>query len=183
MLFGIIIVAAILAGLVQLPGIVGAFLVGLALNESAQNKPAKEKLGFFGNTLFIPAFFLVTGFLIDPAVFIRSLIDNFALAVSIILALLIGKFLAAEIAGRSFIYPVPARRTMWSLTLPQVAATLAATIVGFNTFDPAGVRLIDERILNAVFVLMLVTSILGPVLTQYYTPLMLQSYRARDVSR
>ena len=70
--------------------------------------------------------------------------------------------------------------TVWSLTLPQVAATLAAALVGFNTFDPSGHRLIDDRILNAVFVLMLSTSILGPVMTQHFAPLMTQSWRGRD---
>jgi Kef-type K+ transport system membrane component KefB len=180
LLFGIMAVAAALAAVVQLPGIVGAFLAGLALNEAAQNKPAEEKLGFFANALFIPTFFLVTGFLIDPTVFVRSLIDNFALAISIVLALLAGKFLAAQIAGRAFQYPQSARMTVWSLTLPQVAATLAATIVGFNTFDPSGQRLIDDRVLNAVFVLMLSTSILGPVMTQHYAPLMMRSWPGRD---
>ena len=183
LLFGIMALAAALASVVQLPGIVGAFLAGLALNEAAQNKPAEEKLGFFANALFIPTFFLVTGFLIDPAVFVRSLIDNFGLAVSIVAALLVGKFLAAQIAGRAFDYPQPARMTVWSLTLPQVAATLAATLVGFNTFDPSGQRLIDDRILNAVFVLMLSTSILGPVMTQRYTPLMVRSWRRTDSER
>ncbi|HYR85537.1 MAG TPA: cation:proton antiporter [Terriglobia bacterium] len=180
LMFGFMAVAAVLAGLVQLPGIVGAFLIGLALNEASQNKPAKEKLRFFANTLFIPAFLLVTGFLINPALFIRSLIDHFALAASIVLALVVGKFLAAQIAGRAFNYSPAARMTVWSLTLPQVAATLAATLVGFNTFDPEGGRLIDERVLNAVFVLMLSTSILGPVFTQRYTPLMLRSWRGQD---
>jgi Na+:H+ antiporter len=66
---------------------------------------------------------------------------------------------------------------VWSLTLPQVAATLAATLVGYKTFDPGGNRLIDERILNAVFVLMLSTSILGPVMTQYFTPPMIRAWR------
>jgi Kef-type K+ transport system membrane component KefB len=179
-LFGTMAIAAILAGFVQLPGIVGAFLVGLALNEASQNRPAKEKLGFFANTFFIPAFFLVTGFLINPAVFMRSLIQHPGLAVSILLALLVGKFVAAEIAGRTFRYPAAARMTVWSLTLPQVAATLAAALVGFKTFDPAGRRLIDDQVLNAVFVLMLTTSILGPVLTQHYTPLMVQSWRSRN---
>jgi Kef-type K+ transport system membrane component KefB len=180
LLFGIMGVAAALASVVQLPGIVGAFLAGLALNEAAQNKSAKEKLGFFASSLFIPMFFVVTGFLIDPAVFVRSLIDNFALALAIVLALLVGKFIAAEIAGRAFKYPQAARLTSWSLTLPQVAATLAATLVGFKTFDPAGQRLIDDRILNSVFVLMLSTSILGPVLTQHYTPAMLRSWRRKN---
>jgi Kef-type K+ transport system membrane component KefB len=177
LLFGLMGLAAALAAVVQLPGIVGAFLAGLAINEAAESRPAKEKLGFFANAVFIPMFFMVTGFLIDPVVFVRSLVDNFALALSIIMALLVGKFLAAEISGRAFQYPLAARMTVWSLTLPQVAATLAATLVGFSTVDPAGRRLIDERVLNSVFVLMLSTSILGPVLTQYYTPLMLRQWR------
>ena len=179
LMFAVMAVAAALASVVQLPGIVGAFLVGLAINTAAQNQPAKEKLGFFANTLFIPMFFLVTGFLINPAVFFRSLIDNFTLALSIVMALVIGKFLAAEISGRLFQYPRAARLTVWSLTLPQVAATLAATLVGFKTFDPGGHRLIDERILNSVFVLMLCTSILGPVMTQIFTPAMLRVWPDR----
>ncbi len=173
LLFGIMAVAAALASLVQLPGIVGAFLAGLAINAAAQGKPASEKLGFLANAFFIPSFFLVTGFLINPAVFVRSLIDNFGLAASIVLALLIGKGLAAFIAARLFKYSSAARNTIWSLTLPQVAATLAATLVGVNTVDPAGQHLIDTRVLNAVFVLMLTTSILGPVMTQYFAPGML----------
>jgi len=59
---------------------------------------------------------------------------------------------------------------MWSLTLPQVAATLAATLVAYDTFNPAGQRLIDSRLLNVVLVLMLTTSILGPVLTEHFAP-------------
>jgi Kef-type K+ transport system membrane component KefB len=177
LMFAVLAVAAGLASVVQLPGIVGAFLIGLAINTAAQNQPAKEKLWFFANTLFIPAFFLVTGFLINPAVFYRSLIDNFALALSIVMALVIGKFLAAEISGHLFKYPQAARLTVWSLTLPQVAATLAATFVGFKTFDPGGHRLIDDRVLNAVFVLMLSTSILGPVMTQLFIPSMLRACR------
>jgi Kef-type K+ transport system membrane component KefB len=176
LMFAVLVLAAVLASLVQLPGIVGAFLVGLALNTAAQNKPAKEKLWFFANTLFIPMFFMVTGFLINPSVFYRSLIDNFALAASIVMALVIGKFMAAEISGRLFKYPQAARLTVWSLTLPQVAATLAATLVGYKTFDPGGNRLIDERVLNAVFVLMLSTSILGPVMTQLFTPRMIRAW-------
>jgi Kef-type K+ transport system membrane component KefB len=179
LLFGVMALTAALASVVQLPGIVGAFLAGLALNEAAQNKPAAEKLGFFARSFFIPFFFLVTGFLIDPIVFVRSLIGNLWLAVAMVLALVVGKAVAAQIAGHIFGYPTAARNTVWSLTLPQVAATLAATLVGFNTFDPGGQRLIDDRILNAVFVLMLTTSILGPVMTQRYTPLMLRSWPGR----
>ena len=54
----------------------------------------------------------------------------------------------------------------------QVAATLAAALVAFKTFDPAGQRLIDAGLLNVVLVLMLTTAILGPVLTACFAPRM-----------
>lgn len=65
--------------------------------------------------------------------------------------------------------------TIWSLTLPQVAATLAATLFAFDTFDLAGQHLVDGRLLNLV--LMLTTSILGPVLTEHFAPRMLPDLR------
>jgi hypothetical protein len=60
---------------------------------------------------------------------------------------------------------------MWSLTLPQVAATLVA----YRTFNAAGQPLLDSRMLNAVLIMVLVTAILGPVLTQRFAPGMLQA--------
>jgi len=171
----ILAVAGLLAQVVSLPGIVGAFLAGLAVNTAVQKNPAKGKLEFLGNSFFIPIFFVVTGFLIDPKVFSKSIVDNFALAGSIILALLIGKAIAAAIVSRAYHYSSAARMTVWALTLPQVAATLAAALVGFGTVNPAGQRLIDANMLNVVLVLMLSTSILGPILVEHYAPLMLES--------
>jgi hypothetical protein len=50
------------------------------------------------------------------------------------------------------------------LTLPQVAATLVA----HDTLGPGGRRLLDDQVLNAVLVLMLTTSIIGPLLTERF---------------
>jgi Kef-type K+ transport system membrane component KefB len=166
-------VAGSLADSINLPPIVGAFLAGLAVNAAVQDKPAKEKLEFFGNSLFIPCFFIATGFLIDPRNFLETITGHFPLVLAIISALLIGKWIAAAMAARKFGYTTAARRTVWSLTLPQVAATLAATLVGYNTFNPAGQRLLDVDMLNVVFVLLLTTAILGPVLTERFAPAML----------
>jgi len=173
-MMGIMGVAAVLAQSINLPGIVGAFLAGLAVNAAAHEKPAKEKLEFFGNSLFIPIFFVATGFLIDPVVFFRSIAQHFPLTAGIILALLLGKWVAAEIAVRAFKYSHAARMTMWSLTLPQVAATLAAALVAYDTVNPAGQRLVDRALLNAVLVMMLITSILGPILTERFAPVLVQ---------
>ena len=159
-----------LADVINLPPIVGAFLAGLAVNEATQEHPAKAKLEFFATSLFIPLFFIDTGFLIDPKNFVNSIRDHFGLVLAIIGALLAGKWIAASIAARLFRYTPAARKTVWSLTLPQVAATLAATLVGYNTFNKAGDRLLDVHMLNVVFVLLLVTAILGPVLTERFAP-------------
>src|SRR5262249_16890839 len=142
------------------------------------DKPAKEKLEFFGNSFFIPTFFAVTGFLIDPVVFVQTIIDNFTLAAAIIVALIAGKWIAAEIVGRAFKYTSAARMTLWSLTLPQLAATLGATLVAFNTFDLLHQRLIDQRMFNVVLVLVLTTATLGPVLTERFAPRMLEGSSA-----
>jgi Kef-type K+ transport system membrane component KefB len=156
------------------------FFAGLAVNAAVRDKPAKEKLEFFGNSFFIPIFFIVTGFLIDPVVFFRSITTNFPLVSAVIGALLVGKWIAAQTVGRAFAYTPAARMTMWSLTLPQVAATLAATLVAFDTRNPAGQRLVDSRLLNVVLVLMVTTSILGPVLREHFAPRLLKEAMPPD---
>jgi len=175
LMLGILAVTALLAQLINLPEIVGAFLAGLAFNAAVKDKPAKSKLEFIGNTLFVPSFFIVTGFLIDPLALADILTGKSLFALGIIGALLAGKWLAAESCGRAFGYTTAARRTMWSLTLPQVAATLAATLVACRTVNAAGQPLLDSRMLNSVLIMVLVTSILGPVLTQHFAPGMLEA--------
>jgi Kef-type K+ transport system membrane component KefB len=172
-MLSILAVAALLSQIINLPGIVGAFLAGLAVNAAVQNKPAKEKLEFFGNSLFIPIFFIATGFLINPIASLHSLTSDFGLVAAVLGALVVGKWIAAQIAGRTFGYNSDERMTMWSLTLPQVASTLAATLVAFNTFNPAGQRLVDTRLINVVLILVLSTSILGPILTDHFAPRLL----------
>ncbi len=116
------VVAGAMADAIQLPGIVGAFMAGLAVNAAARDKPASIKLEFLAKSLFIPIFFIATGFLINPAAFVRDISDNFGLVAGIIVALLIGKGIAAWAADRAFGYTRDATLTVWSLTLPQVAA-------------------------------------------------------------
>jgi Kef-type K+ transport system membrane component KefB len=167
-MLGIMAIAGVLADAIQLPGIVGAFLAGLAVNASARGAPASAKLEFLGKSLFIPIFFVVTGFLINPVSFAYGIFDNFFLVVSVIGALLVGKWIAAWGVGRVFGYSLNEQLMIWSLTLPQVAATLAATLVAHATLSAAGQRLLDDRMLNVALVLVFTTAVLGPVLTERF---------------
>lgn len=170
--FGVLLLIVALADIgaeaIQLEGIVGAFLAGLAVNRAARGTEAKKQLEFIGDTLLIPVFFIAIGTLIDVKVFAGTIVNQFPLMASIVAALMLGKFAAAEAAARSFGYSQAEARLMWSLSLPQVAATLAAALVAFQAKNAAGEGLIDQSILNSIIVLMVVTSILGPVLTEWF---------------
>ena len=168
LMLSIMAIAGVLADAIQLPGIVGAFLAGLAINASAQKAPASLKLEFLSKSFFIPIFFVVTGFLIDPIKFVFGIFDDFFLVASIVGALLVGKWMAAWAVGHAFGYSPNERLNIWSLTLPQVAATLAATLVAQDTLNSAGQRLLDDRMFNVVLVLVFVTSVLGPLLTERF---------------
>jgi Kef-type K+ transport system membrane component KefB len=156
------------AEVINLEPIIGAFLAGLAINQALTRGEVKEQLEFLGNTLFIPAFFVSIGFLIDVRVFLQTLWDNFGLVVGIVGGLIAAKFVAARLTRWLFGYSRSQGNLIWSLSLPQVAATLAAAIVAYRTKNAAGVRLIDEPVINTVLVLVVVTSVLGPILTEAF---------------
>jgi Kef-type K+ transport system membrane component KefB len=164
----VMIVAAIGAEAIHLEGIIGTFLAGLALNRAVEESQSKHELEFLGNTLFIPMFFITVGFLIDVRVFAATLVAHLGLVVAIVGGLILSKLLAAMLSRRAFGYSKYQGLVMWSLSMPQVAATLAAALVAYEAQDPEGRRLIDEPVLNSVIVLMVVTSILGPILTEQF---------------
>ncbi|WP_058999669.1 cation:proton antiporter [Leptolyngbya sp. NIES-2104] len=153
--------ASVGAQLIGVEKIVGAFLSGLAVNRVVGDSPVKEKVLFVGSVLFIPIFFIDMGLLIRVPAFIQSLTDPklLGLTIAIVFGLIASKFGAAVLAKLTYRYSWREMMVMGSLSLPQVAATLAATLVGYR----AG--LLTEGVLNSVIVLMLVTSILGPILT------------------
>ncbi|MGV0024381.1 cation:proton antiporter domain-containing protein [Phormidesmis priestleyi] len=153
--------AAVGAQVIGVEKIVGAFLSGLAVNRVVGDGAVKEKVMFVGSVLFIPIFFVNMGLLIRIPAFVQSLTSPqlVGLTAAIVIGLIASKFGAAFLAKLAYRYNWQETLTMWSLSLPQVAATLAATLVGYR----AG--LLTEAVLNSVIVLMLVTSTLGPILT------------------
>ncbi len=161
--------AAFGAELIHLEPIIGAFMVGLAIGPATRHAKGFEHFEFIGQSFFIPIFFISIGFHINLGVFVVTLVDNSLLVLAIVGGLILSKLGAALITQRLYRFTAPEGLLMWSLSLPQVAATLAAALVAYNTLDKNGQRLIDEPILNTVIVLMVVTSILGPVLTEKFS--------------
>lgn len=151
-------VASVAAELIGVEKIVGAFLTGLAVNDVIGDGPVKEKIEFVGSVLFIPIFFVDMGLLIDLNAF-QDILHSVGIPLAIVAALILTKFLAALFAKLAYRYSWQQTLTMWSLSLPQVAATLAAALIAYQA------QIINERVFNSVILLMLVTSIAGPLIT------------------
>lgn len=154
--------AALLAELVGIEPIVGAFLGGLAINRQIPHRgPLMNRIEFVGNALFIPFFLLSIGMLVDVRVLVAGR-ETLALAAFLIVATLATKWAAAWIAGAAFGYSRAERMTMFGLSLGQAAAALAIVLVG------ARIGLFGEPVLNATVLLILATSVISPTLVDRY---------------
>jgi Kef-type K+ transport system membrane component KefB len=165
----ILAIASLIAEIIELEGIVGAFLTGIAVNRAlGEDHKSGQTLGIVSHALFIPVFLLGTGFLVNTRIFINTIIEHIDMVLLIVGGLIFSKFLAAWIAGKSFKLDRSSTLMMWSLSMPQVAATLAATMVAYNAINANGDRLLSEAMLNTVVVLVVITSVLGPILTRRF---------------
>src|SRR5262249_13794680 len=115
----IVIVAAIGAEAIHLEGIIGAFLAGLAVNRAIQESEGKEGLEFLGNTLFIPAFFVTIGFLIDMRVFVSTIASHLGLVCGIVATPIVAKWVAGVVTQKALGYTQDEGLIMWALALPQ----------------------------------------------------------------
>lgn len=155
--------AAVVADAVGVEPLIGAFFVGVGLNRSVPNaSPLMAVTEFFGNAFFIPAFLVSVGLLFDPEVMVRA--STLRLAIGFLVALVIGKALAAVVSGRVFRLDRAEVGLMFSVSVAQAAATLAATIVGLQ----AG--LFGDDVVNAVMVVVSVSLIITSLGTERFAP-------------
>jgi Kef-type K+ transport system membrane component KefB len=150
---------AMLAEVFGIEGIVGAFFAGLALNRLVPNEgPSMERVEFFGAAVFVPIFLVSIGLLLDPSVMFKP--ETLGLAALICAGAIGGKAIACWVAGALLGFGRPQRVTMFTLTVPQAAATLAVTLIGFE------IGLFGVSLVNAVLVLILVSIVVGALLAQ-----------------
>ena len=142
--------AAVVAEIVGIEPLLGAFFAGFGLNRLVPNESAlMEHVDFFGNALFIPVFLVSVGLLFDPAVMFTAATIQLALWLS--LALVVGKLVAAWLTGRIFRLSRTEAGLLFTVSVAQAAATLAATIVGLE------LGLYGDEVVNAVMVVIAVS--------------------------
>jgi Kef-type K+ transport system membrane component KefB len=155
--------SAVVAELVGVEPLIGAFFVGVGLNRLVPNaSPLMAVTDFFGNAFFIPTFLISVGLIFDPEVmFVWSTIR---LALGFVAALVVGKAIAAWITGRLFGLTGAEVGLLFSMSVAQAAATLAATIIGLD------IGLYGSDVVNAVMVVVGVSLILTSIGTNRFAP-------------
>ncbi len=154
--------SAALSSFVGLAPIVGAFLAGLTMNRLVPDTgPLMNRLNFVGDALFIPFFLLWIGMLVDFRALATSL-DVWIMAGIFTGLVIVGKGLATLIASVAFGYTKDEGWTVFGLTIPQAAATLAVTLIGFQ------LEMFSQTEVNAVVVMILLTAIAGPWLVEHF---------------
>jgi Kef-type K+ transport system membrane component KefB len=151
--------SAVVAEIIGIEPLLGAFLAGLGLNRLVPNESAlMERVDFFGNALFIPAFLLSVGLMFDPAVMFKP--STILLAFLLSAALVVGKALAAWLTGRVFHLTRAEIGLMFSVSVAQAAATLAATVIGLE-LDLYGDEVVNA-VMGVIAVSMFITSLGTP---------------------
>ena len=148
--------SGVVAEVVGIESIVGAFFCGLALNRLVPNEGEfMERIEFFGSALLIPCFLVSIGTVIDPAVLVDP--GTLGLAGVFVVACIGGKAIAALACRPLFHYTSAEVGVVFGLSVAQAAATLAATFVGLE------IGLFTTSTVNAVMIVVVVSLILASV--------------------
>ena len=151
--------AAWLAELAGVEGIIGAFLAGLALNQLIPHTSAlMNRIEFTGNAIFIPFFLISVGMIVDLRVLLKGP-DALIIAGALTAMAVFTKWLAAFFTQKIFGYSATQRNVIFGLSTSHAAATIAVILIGYN------IGLIDENVLNGTIILILVTCMIGSFVT------------------
>ncbi|ELY95260.1 sodium/hydrogen exchanger [Natrialba chahannaoensis JCM 10990] len=152
--------AATLAEILGLDAILGAFVAGIAINQLIpQGGTLMNRIEFVGNAFFIPFFLLHVGMLVDPTVIMAGP-ETLQITALIVGIMVVTKGAAALLVATIQGYTPNERNVIFGLSTGQAAAALAITLIGFD------MGLFTSEILNAVVLLLLVTAILSPWITE-----------------
>ncbi|WP_295122404.1 cation:proton antiporter [uncultured Chitinophaga sp.] len=156
----LVFLAAFLAELAGVEGIIGAFLAGLALNQLIPHTSSlMNRIEFVGNALFIPFFLISVGMIVDLRVLLKGQQALFIAGALTIMALF-SKWLAAFFTQLVFKYTPAQRNVIFGLSSSHAAATIAVILIGYN------MGIIDEHVLNGTVILILITCMVGSFVTQ-----------------
>jgi Kef-type K+ transport system membrane component KefB/nucleotide-binding universal stress UspA family protein len=166
--------AALVARLVGIEPIVGAFLIGLAFNRFVPARTViADRVEVLGATVFIPAFLISTGMILDPVALVTDP-RTILLGAAFLLATVVTKYAAAHLAGLVLGAGRPERDLMFSLTVGQAAGALAAVIIAQD------LGLVGPDVVNAIVLVILGSAVIAGAVGERSAPLVPQPDRSEE---
>lgn len=170
-------ISSVLTILIGFEAIIGAFVAGMALSRSVpRNSVLMHHVDFVGNILFIPVFLIGTGMLINIGILIAepSLWIFFMI---LVLGAMAGKWLAAYFTQKFMGLSLNQRNLLFGLTGSRAAAAIAVMLLGYER------NIIDEHILNATVLIILLSCLAGSFLTEKYGKKMVKEGKVETDSK
>lgn len=153
-------IASLLAQVIGLEAILGAFYAGLVLNRMIPARsPLMKNIRFVGDSIFIPYFLIGVGMLINVGVIFNGW-GVIWVAVNMSFLALATKWLATYGGQKMFGLPRSERMLMFGLTSGKAAATIAAVMVGYKY------GMLTEDVMNGAVVMILICCIVASVVTE-----------------
>ncbi len=168
--------SAALTVLIDLEGIVGAFISGLILNRYIPKvSPLMNRIEFIGNALFIPYFLIGVGMLIN----VGAVFNGGNVVWVVLLIAFIGTFGKAVAAyASSLLFRLSQRdgNMMFGLTSAHAAGAIAMVMVGVR------LNMVNDNMLNGVVLMILVTCIVSTLVTEHAAQAIVLSEKAHPVA-
>ncbi|MCM1377549.1 MAG: cation:proton antiporter [Clostridium sp.] len=159
-ILALVFLASLLASFIGLESILGAFFAGLVLNRFIPRRSAlMRNIQFVGNAVFIPYFLIGVGMLINVHVVFRGWGVLYTAGIMILTAMST-KWIAAYAAAGIYRLNNLQRSLMFGLSSGKAAATIAATIIGYQY------NLLSEDMMNGAVIMILVCCIIASVSTE-----------------
>lgn len=158
-ILAMVFVSSLLASLIGLESILGAFFGGLVLNRFVPERSSLMRyITFVGNAIFIPYFLIGVGMLINVGVLFSTWGVIFCAAVMSAVSLL-SKWGAVATTRISYRLSFNEGMMMFGLSSGKAAATIAATMIGYQY------GLLNETLMNGAVVMILICCIVATVTT------------------
>jgi Kef-type K+ transport system membrane component KefB len=155
-----VLLSSLLAQLIGLEAILGAFYAGLVLNRYIPSRSGlMARVEFVGNAIFIPYFLIGVGMLMNVKVIFTGW-EVIKIVIAVTSAALFTKWIAAWTIQRMLGGTRTERLLLFGLTSGKAAATIAATIIGYRC------GLLSEDVMNGAVIMILICCSVASICTE-----------------
>ncbi|MBD3365786.1 hypothetical protein GF360_00380 [candidate division WWE3 bacterium] len=174
--FLVLLGTVILFEVLGLHPIVGGFFAGVVLSETIDDEVLKAKIRALSYGFFIPTFFVYVGTQTDVSL-LFEVNSSLPLILLIVFGSILSKFLSGWLGAWLVGFNPSEGAFFGASSIPQLSTTLAVA------HTARSVGLMDDKLITALVVLSMVSTLVGPALMVYFRDAEFLSLRREDSGR